>query len=84
MRNGCPAAKRRRLSNSVSRWRADRTTWISHRTGIWATLRFAHKVAVIDPASGQYQTIEVGRSPHGIWLNTHDALAARITERESH
>ena len=45
---------------------------------IWATLRFAHKIAIIDPASGQYRTIVVGRSPHGIWLNTHDALPGRI------
>jgi YVTN family beta-propeller protein len=51
---------------------------------IWATLRFAHKIAIIDPASGQYQTIEVGRSPHGIWLNTHDALPGRIASTERH
>lgn len=49
---------------------------------IWATLRFAHKVAIIDPANGQHQTIEVGRSPHGIWLNTHDALPGRIAATE--
>jgi DNA-binding beta-propeller fold protein YncE len=36
---------------------------------IWITRRFAEKLAVLDPVSGQYQTIEVGRSPHGIWLN---------------
>jgi DNA-binding beta-propeller fold protein YncE len=36
---------------------------------VWFTLRFAHKLAVLDPASGSYTTIEVGRSPHGIWLN---------------
>ena len=36
---------------------------------IWITRRFAEKVAVLDPVSGQYQTIDVGRSPHGIWLN---------------
>lgn len=51
---------------------------------IWATLRFAHKVAIIDPATGRYQTIEVGRSPHGIWLNTHDALPGRIASIEHH
>jgi len=51
---------------------------------IWATLRFAHKVAIIDPASGQYQTIEVGRSPHGIWLNTHDALSAPVALNQPH
>lgn len=36
---------------------------------IWATMRFAHKVAVLDPRTGDYSTIEVGRSPHGIFLN---------------
>jgi DNA-binding beta-propeller fold protein YncE len=37
---------------------------------IWFTLRFVHDVAVLDPASGNYQTIPVGRSPHGIILTT--------------
>jgi DNA-binding beta-propeller fold protein YncE len=36
---------------------------------LWITRRFAEKVAVLDPATGQYQTVEVGRSPHGIFLN---------------
>ncbi len=36
---------------------------------VWFTLRFAHKVAVLDPASGNFTTIAVGRSPHGIFIN---------------
>lgn len=36
---------------------------------IWVTMRFVHKVAVLDPKSGDYTTIDVGRSPHGIFLN---------------
>jgi YVTN family beta-propeller protein len=36
---------------------------------LWLTLRFVHKVALLDPASGRYETIDVGRSPHGIFLN---------------
>ena len=36
---------------------------------IWFTLRFAHKVAVLDPTSGTFTTIAVGRSPHGIFIN---------------
>lgn len=36
---------------------------------VWFTLRFVHKLAVLDPASGTYTTIDVGRSPHGIWMN---------------
>ena len=48
---------------------------------IWATLRFAHKVAIIDPASGQYQTIEVGRSPHGLFLNPKGNAAPSVAAR---
>ena len=36
---------------------------------VWFTLRFVHKVAVLDPVSGNFTTIAVGRSPHGIYLN---------------
>jgi YVTN family beta-propeller protein len=42
---------------------------------LWAALRFAQSVAVIDPSTGAIERIAVGRSPHGIWMNTHDALA---------
>jgi YVTN family beta-propeller protein len=38
---------------------------------IWAALRFAQSVAVIDPETGAIERITVGRSPHGIWMNTH-------------
>jgi YVTN family beta-propeller protein len=38
---------------------------------IWAALRFAQSVAVIDPQTGSIERIAVGRSPHGIWMNTH-------------
>ena len=41
---------------------------------IWITRRWAQSVAVVDPLTGAFQTIRTGRSPHGIWLNTHDAL----------
>jgi len=41
---------------------------------IWAALRFAQSVAVIDPESGAIERITVGRSPHGIWMNTHDGV----------
>jgi len=35
---------------------------------LWITRRWAQKVAVLDPATGEYETIDVGRSPHGIFL----------------
>ncbi len=37
---------------------------------LWITLRFAQKVAVLDPASGAIQAFPVGRSPHGIFLTS--------------
>ena len=37
---------------------------------VWFTLRFVHKTAVLDPATGSIETISVGRSPHGIFLNS--------------
>ena len=46
---------------------------------IWVTRRWQHSVAVIDPATGQFTTIETGRSPHGIWLNTHPSAAVRVS-----
>jgi DNA-binding beta-propeller fold protein YncE len=36
---------------------------------LWITRRWAETVAVLDPATGDYETIDVGRSPHGIFLN---------------
>ena len=36
---------------------------------LWITRRFAEKVAVLDPDTGDFETIRVGRSPHGVWLN---------------
>ena len=38
---------------------------------LWLTQRFARGVAVLDPASGDVQSIAVGRSPHGLFLNPH-------------
>jgi YVTN family beta-propeller protein len=36
---------------------------------LWITRRFAEKVAILDPYTSEFETISVGRSPHGIWLN---------------
>jgi DNA-binding beta-propeller fold protein YncE len=35
---------------------------------LWITQRFARTVAVLDPVTGDIQTVEVGRSPHGLFL----------------
>jgi len=35
---------------------------------VWMTLRWAGRVAMLDPTSGQVETIRVGRSPHGIFF----------------
>jgi DNA-binding beta-propeller fold protein YncE len=42
---------------------------------LWITERFAHKLAVLDPARGAVESIEVGRSPHGLFINP-DAVAS--------
>jgi DNA-binding beta-propeller fold protein YncE len=36
---------------------------------LWITRRFAEKVAILHPDTGDFETINVGRSPHGLWLN---------------
>ena len=36
---------------------------------LWITRRFAEKVAILHPDTGDFETIAVGRSPHGLWLN---------------
>ncbi|PPQ38309.1 YVTN family beta-propeller repeat protein [Rhodopila globiformis] len=36
---------------------------------VWITRRWAEKVAVLDPQTGHYGSIQVGRSPHGLFLN---------------
>jgi YVTN family beta-propeller protein len=46
---------------------------------LWIALRFREQVAVLDPVSGEYETIDVGRSPHGIFLNTEMARAGTLT-----
>ncbi len=48
---------------------------------IWVTRRWAHTVALLDPATGQFTTVETGRSPHGIWLNTHPPAPAKLSAR---
>jgi DNA-binding beta-propeller fold protein YncE len=52
---------------------------IDPQGNLWIALRFAEKVAILDPASGSVSTIDVGRSPHGIFLNTEMRQAGRIT-----
>ena len=32
--------------------------------------RWTHTISVIDPITGKRENIQVGKSPHGIWLNT--------------
>lgn len=36
---------------------------------LWITRRFAERVAVLDPVTGDTENIVVGRSPHGIFLS---------------
>ena len=48
---------------------------------IWITRRWAEKIAVLDPATGQIQTIKVGRSPHGLWLNAKAPAPKAVASR---
>jgi DNA-binding beta-propeller fold protein YncE len=48
---------------------------------VWVTRRFAESVAVLDPASGQLTMIDVGRSPHGIFLNPKAPVPANLAAR---
>jgi len=48
---------------------------------VWVTRRFAESVAVLDPATGNYSTIDVGRSPHGLFLNPKATLPANLASR---
>jgi YVTN family beta-propeller protein len=46
---------------------------------LWIALRFREQVAVMDAATGDYDTIDVGRSPHGIFLNTEMNRPGKFT-----
>ena len=48
---------------------------------IWITRRWAEKVAVLDPATGGFETIDVGRSPHGLFLNPKGPSPAAVSSR---
>jgi len=37
---------------------------------LWVTLRWAGRIARVDPRTGEYETTRVGRSPHGIFFQT--------------
>lgn len=48
---------------------------------VWITRRWAESVAVLDPETGSYRTIEVGRSPHGLFLNGKAPSPAVVSSR---
>jgi len=48
---------------------------------LWITRRWAEKLAVLDPRTGEFQTIDVGRSPHGLYLNPTANAAASVATR---
>lgn len=48
---------------------------------IWITRRFAESVAVLDPATGKFDTIDVGRSPHGLFLNPKGPSPTVVSSR---
>jgi len=48
---------------------------------LWITRRWAEKVAVLDPKTGEYDTIDVGRSPHGLFLNPKGIAQPSVAAR---
>ena len=46
---------------------------------VWITRRWAEKVAVLDPVTGKFATVNVGRSPHGLWLNERAPATLRLS-----
>jgi YVTN family beta-propeller protein len=46
---------------------------------MWIARRWAHSIEVLDPKTGESRIIPVERSPHGIWLNTHDHFPAQVS-----
>ncbi|WP_240046683.1 YVTN family beta-propeller repeat protein [Paracraurococcus ruber] len=49
---------------------------------LWVTLRWIARVAVVDPATGQAETIPVGRSPHGIFVQPRATPLPPLTVSE--
>jgi DNA-binding beta-propeller fold protein YncE len=48
---------------------------------LWITRRWAESVAVLDPVTGTFETIAVGRSPHGLFLNPHAPAPTVVSSR---
>jgi hypothetical protein len=48
---------------------------------LWVTLRWIARVAVVDPKTGEAETIPVGRSPHGIFVQPQRDAAAPVVAR---
>ena len=48
---------------------------------VWITRRFAESIAVLDRATGRYRVIDVGRSPHGIFVNPAAPSPGRMAAR---
>ena len=48
---------------------------------LWITRRFAESVAVLDPVTGSFETIAVGRSPHGLFLNAKAPSPTVVSSR---
>jgi YVTN family beta-propeller protein len=48
---------------------------------IWITRRWAEKVAILNPATGFFDTVSVGRSPHGLFLNPKAPSPAVVSSR---
>lgn len=48
---------------------------------LWVTLRWIARVAVVDPKTGEVETIPVGRSPHGIFVQPQRGAGTPVATR---
>jgi YVTN family beta-propeller protein len=48
---------------------------------LWITRRWAEKVEVLDPSTGASKSIDVGRSPHGLFLVPHAPSPSAVSSR---
>ena len=45
---------------------------------LWITRRWAESVAVLDPRTGEFESVRVGRSPHGLFVNGNAPSPANV------
>lgn len=50
---------------------------------LWVTLRWTGRLAIIDPATGAWETVPVGKSPHGVFVQPRATPLPPLTVSET-